>query len=72
VARFRQIDMDNPATHHDALEFPNGEVVLLTNLRPGQLAAVLQLPSEPKTAEDRAQPAETTGLVSERSLPVSS
>lgn len=44
VARFRQIDMDNPCTHHDALEFPDGQVVLLTHLREGQRATVLQLP----------------------------
>lgn len=29
VARFRQINMDNPYEHHDALEFPSGQVVLL-------------------------------------------
>ncbi|SRR5579883_2026111 len=46
LARFRQIDMDNPTTHHDALEFPDGRVVLLTKLRPGQRAVVLQLPVE--------------------------
>jgi len=36
VARFRQIDMDNPNTHHDALEFPNGKIVLVTCLCEGQ------------------------------------
>lgn len=45
VARFRQINLDNPHTHHDALEFPDGEIVLLTHLLPGQHATVLQLPS---------------------------
>jgi len=30
--------------HRDALEFPDGQVVLLTNLVPGQRAIVLQLP----------------------------
>ena len=34
-----------PATaHHDALEFPDGEIVLLTELREGQHVTVLQLP----------------------------
>jgi len=42
LARFRQINMDNPVTHHDALEFP--DVVLLTRLCQGQRATVLQLP----------------------------
>ena len=45
LARFRQIDMDKPATHHDALEFPDGQVVLLTNFCEGQHATVLQLPA---------------------------
>jgi hypothetical protein len=44
AARFRQINSDNPCTHHDALEFPDGQIVLLTHLRPGQRATVLQLP----------------------------
>jgi hypothetical protein len=42
---FRQINLDNPHTHHDALEFPDGEVVLLTFLMEGQQATVLQLPA---------------------------
>lgn len=45
VARFRQVNTQHAATHHDAIEFPNGHVVLLTDLRPGQRANVLQLPA---------------------------
>jgi hypothetical protein len=45
TAIFRQIDLDNPYTHHDALEFPDGEVVPLTDLIEGQQATVLQLPA---------------------------
>ena len=44
VARFRQIDMDDPHVQHDALEFPNGQVLKLTQLVAGQTATVLQLP----------------------------
>ena len=44
VARFRQINMDKPRAHHDALEFPNGQIVLLHSLVEGQHASVLQLP----------------------------
>ena len=51
VARFRQVNIDNPCTHHDALEFPDGQIVLLTHLRAGQRATVLQLPAQPKTAD---------------------
>ena len=32
--------------HHDVLEFPDGQVVLLTRLIEGQRATVLQLPAE--------------------------
>jgi hypothetical protein len=50
TAIFRQISKDKVATHHDALEFPDGRIVLLTTLCGGQQATVLQLPAEPKTA----------------------
>jgi hypothetical protein len=56
VARFRQIKMEEPNAHHDALEFPDGQIVLLTRLCEGQHATVLQLPAQPKTpAEADAQ-----------------
>jgi hypothetical protein len=45
LARFRQINMESVLSHHDALEFPNGQVVLLTRLIEGQRATVLQLPA---------------------------
>ena len=45
VARFRQIDLDNPHVHHDALEFPDGQIVMVTRLIAGQIATVLQLPA---------------------------
>jgi hypothetical protein len=48
VARFRQINMGKPSVHHDALEFPDGETVLLTRLCEGQHATVLQLPASPR------------------------
>src|SRR5262245_61422268 len=48
VARFRQVRSDQPNTHHDALEFPNGDIVLLTTLHEGQYATVLQLPAQLK------------------------
>ena len=57
LARFRQINMDNPSVHHDALEFPDGQVVLLTRLCEGQRATVLQLPitAHPAVAEETAK-----------------
>jgi hypothetical protein len=50
TAIFRQINKEKMTAHHDALEFPDGQVVLLTFLSEGQQATVLQLPAEPKTA----------------------
>ncbi len=51
TAVFRQINKGKQGIHHDALEFPDGQIVLLTTLCPGQQATVLQLPAEPKSAE---------------------
>ena len=67
LARFRQINMDNAVTHHDALEFPDGQVVLLTRLFVGQRATVLQLP-----AADRPEPKEKQAMPEVRELSLSS
>ncbi len=45
VARFRQIDREQPDVHHDAFEFPRGEIVKVHRLCPGQRVIVLQLPT---------------------------
>jgi hypothetical protein len=45
TAIFRQVNLEKKWVHHDALEFPDGEIVLLTFLREGQEATVLQLPA---------------------------
>ena len=56
TAIFRQVNKDQPRVHHDALEFPDGQTVLLTDLLEGQAATVLQLPAQPATtAEAKAQ-----------------
>jgi hypothetical protein len=56
TAIFRQINKREPYTHHDALEFPDGQIVLLTDVFEGQEATVLQLPAQPATAaEAKAQ-----------------
>ena len=55
TAIFRQVN-SNPRTHHDALEFPDGQIVLLTFLQEGQKATVLQLPaSADAKAEQRVE-----------------
>ena len=53
LARFRQINLDQPTMHHDALEFPDGEIVLVTQLREGQHATVLQLPAQERAPTER-------------------
>ena len=58
LARFRQIDLDKPNQHHDAMEFANGRIVLVTDLAVGQRATVLQLPVS-LTAKPAAAPATT-------------
>ena len=55
VARFRQLNMDRPNVHHDALEFPDGQVVKLTRLRAGQHATVLQLPASLRATNEAEQ-----------------
>jgi hypothetical protein len=52
TAIFRQVNKHEPMTHHDALEFPDGRIVLLTRLSEGQEATVLQLPAQPVTAAE--------------------
>src|SRR5246127_5694813 len=44
VGKFGKIDPLVPERHHDAIEFPDGNYVLVTQLVEGQRATVLQLP----------------------------
>jgi hypothetical protein len=55
VAQFRQINVDQPNTHHDALEFPDGKIVLLTELCEGQRAIVLQMPADRHAGGEKAR-----------------
>jgi hypothetical protein len=55
VARFRQIDMNKPYVHHDALEFPDGQCVLVTRLMEGQKVTALQLPATPQEKTQESQ-----------------
>ncbi len=55
VARFRQVNKDQSDVYHDALEFPDGQIELLTHLCEGQHATVLQLPAGPRVAMDEPQ-----------------
>jgi hypothetical protein len=44
LGKFGAIDPDVPYRHHDAIEFPDGSNVLVTQLAEGQRVTVLQLP----------------------------
>jgi hypothetical protein len=61
VARFRQVNLDQPNAHHDALEFPDGQIVLVTNLVEGQRVTVLQLPA---SVQARSEEQHTVGALS--------
>jgi hypothetical protein len=52
TAIFRQINTNRLAAHHDALEFPDGRIQLLTEISAGQRATVLQLPVRAKAGGD--------------------
>jgi hypothetical protein len=56
TAIFRQVNQEKKFLHHDALEFPNGEIVLLTHLQERQQATVLQLPASAGVAGQRTEP----------------
>jgi len=66
VARFRRVNEAQPSMHHDALELPGGKIVLVTYLREGQRATVLQLPAteRPYHVDDAATQTETRTSVS--------
>jgi hypothetical protein len=55
TAIFRKVNEDKQRAHHDALELPNGDTVLLTNLSAGQRATVLQLPAKLRRAKSKRQ-----------------
>jgi hypothetical protein len=55
VAQFRQINTGKQGVHRDALEFPDGEIVLLTRLCEGQHVTVLQLPASPRPVNAEGQ-----------------
>ena len=54
TAIFRQVNQEKKWVHHDALEFPNGEIVMLTHLQERQQATVLQLPAAEKPPTSNA------------------
>jgi hypothetical protein len=63
VGKFNAIDPHIPDRHHDAIEFPDGNRVLVTQLCEGQRVTVLQMPVTQPIAE-RAPAVETTRATS--------
>jgi hypothetical protein len=67
VGKFGKIDPHIHDRHHDAIEFPDGNFVLVTQLCEGQRVSVLQLP----VTAPVSQPAQTTSsALAERWQPV--
>lgn len=66
VGKFGAIEPDVPHRHHDAIEFPDGSSVLVTQLCEGQRATVLQLPmvQPPATQAEPVASARTATSVS--------
>jgi hypothetical protein len=59
VGKFGAIEPGVPQRHHDAIEFPDGTSVLVTQLCEGQRATVLQLPVAQQPATHARPAAET-------------
>jgi hypothetical protein len=59
VGKFGEIDPDVPHRHHDAIEFPDGSNVLVTQLSEGQRVTVLQLPVVHQAMEHAQSAADT-------------
>jgi len=57
VGKFGKVDPHIPDRHHDAIEFPDGNYVLVTQLVEGQRATVLQLPVTQPIGDQKQQPA---------------
>ena len=71
VARFRHINEERPSWHHDALEFPIGDTVLVTRLCEGQHATVLQLPaSRTSSGQEELTSAPITSELARSASPV--
>ena len=64
VGKFGAIDPDVPHRHHDAIEFPDGSNVLVTQLCEGQRVTVLQLPVVHQVTEHAQAAADTPAATS--------
>jgi len=69
VGKFGKVDRNVPDRHHDAIEFPDGSYVLVTQLCEGQRATVLQLPVVAQPVKEQA-PSATQQTPRTTSLPI--
>jgi hypothetical protein len=68
VARFCKIEPRTPAQHRDALSFPDGSTVLVTELSEGQYARVIQLPVAEQERNVNVRSQESAGASNEPEL----
>ncbi len=71
VGKFNQIDPHIPDRHHDAIEFPDGNYVLVTQLCEGQRVTVLQLPVTAHPASEHTHASDRAPTAAERPAPTS-
>jgi len=69
VGKFSVLDPQVPQRHHDAIEFPDGSRVLVTQLMPGQRVTVLQLPLTSYNAKPVRKAHEAVGSPENAPLP---
>ena len=69
VGKFSVLDPQLPQRHHDAIEFPDGSRVLVTQLVPGQRMTVLQLPVTSRNSKPAPQERGAVGIPENPPLP---
>ena len=70
VGKFGKIDPHIHDRHHDAIEFPDGNYVLVTQLCEGQRVSVLQLPVTQPVSPPAQTEASVPSAPAARTLPV--
>jgi hypothetical protein len=70
VGKFGKIDPHVHDRHHDAIEFPDGNYVLVTQLCEGQRVSVLQLPVTQPVSPPAQREASAPSAPAARTIPV--
>jgi hypothetical protein len=69
VARFREVNKQNPHDHHDALEFPSGQIVLVTRLCSCRSTSTRKRPASRRPTRRRVRSPDRAAYVSKRGPP---